>query len=224
MVLTQTPNSGKSTIFLSLLRMIESTGTFEVDGVPISTVPRSIVRRKCFIAVPQDGVMFRNASLRFNLDPTATVDDKDLKAALEKARLWQTLSARSTGTTSELLDQEMASLPPLSIGQVQLFAIARAIVQNYSYSASNGYSDDDSYPDQPKPILLLDEITSSMDSATETAVFNIIESEFVDHGHTVIIVSHRLGGLEGRLRHGVDNVAVLRNGKLTLEDDIGDLI
>ncbi len=168
--------------------------------------------------------MFRNASLRFNLDPTATVDDKDLKVALEKARLWQTLSARSTGTTSELLDQEMASLPPLSIGQVQLFALARAVVQNYSYTASNGYSDEDAYPDHPKPVLLLDEITSSMDSVTETAVFDIIESEFVDSGHTVIIVSHRLSGLEGRLRPGVDNVAVLRNGKLMIENDIGALV
>jgi ABC-type multidrug transport system fused ATPase/permease subunit len=204
--------------------MIESTGTFEVDGFPISTVPRSLVRRKCFIAIPQDGVMFRDESLRFNLDPTATVDDKDLKSALEKARLWQTLSARSTGTTSELLDQELSSLPPLSMGQSQLFAVARAIVQNYSYAAAGGYSDDDSYPDQPKPLLLLDEITSSMDSGTENAVLDTIESEFVENGHTVIIVSHRLGGLEGRLRPGVDSVAVLRDGRLTIESDIGKIV
>ena len=205
--------------------MIESSGTFEVDGVSILTVPRSLVRRKCFIAVPQDGVMFRDAPLRFNLDPTATVDDKHLRSALEKARLWQILSARSTGTTSELLDQDLSSLPPLSMGQNQLFAIARAIVQNCSYAAASGYSDDDdSYPDQSKPLLLLDEITSSMDSATENAVFDIIESEFIENGHTVIIISHRLGGLEGRLRPGVDSVAVLRDGKLTIENDLGKMI
>lgn len=216
--------SGKSTVFMSLLRMIESTGAMEVDGANILLVPRSIVRSRCFIAVPQDGVVFKQASLRFNLDPTATVGDEIIRAALKSTGLWNAVSSGPEEEDAGLLDKKLSALPPLSSGQQQLFALARAIVQKHRAAAAHPYSDNDGgYPHSSKPIVLLDELTAFMDSATETTVYDTIEKEFVAEGHTVIIVSHRIGGLLGRLRAGVDAVAVLKNGQLTVETDFEKL-
>lgn len=208
---------------MSLLRLIESTGAIKVDGTNILNVPRSIVRSRCFIAVPQDGIVFKDATLRFNLDPTLTVADNVLKDALESTDLWTVFSA-GDDEVGDSLDQKLSSLPPLSAGQQQLFALARAVAQKHRAAVSHPYSDNE--PDQPhraKPIVLLDELTAFMDSATETKVYDVVENEFVSEGHTVIIVSHRLGGLLGRLLEGVDAVAVLKDGRLTVETDFNKL-
>lgn len=208
---------------MSLLRLIESTGSMEVDGTDILKVPRSVVRSRCFIAVPQDGTVFKDATLRFNLDPTATVSDDKLKAALNSTSLWTALSS-TEDDTGDILDKKFSSLPPLSAGQQQLFALSRAVTQKYRNSTAQPYSDDeDGYPHNAKPIVLLDELTAFMDSATETKVYDVVEKEFVSEGHTVIIVSHRLGGLLGRLREGVDAVAVLKDGRLSVEKDFSKL-
>jgi ABC-type multidrug transport system fused ATPase/permease subunit len=44
------------------------SGSIVVDGVDLSTVPRSLVRQKCFITIAQDPYILEPASLRFNLD------------------------------------------------------------------------------------------------------------------------------------------------------------
>ncbi|OAR05734.1 hypothetical protein LLEC1_03461 [Akanthomyces lecanii] len=215
--------SGKSTVFMSLLRLIESTGAINVDGTNILNVPRSVVRSRCFIAVPQDGIVFKDATLRFNLDPTLTVADNVLRDALKSTGLKSVFSAVDNEAVDSL-DQKLSSLPPLSAGQQQLFALARAVAQKHRAAASRPYSDNEqSSPQRAKPIVLLDELTAFMDSATETKVYDVVENEFVSEGHTVIIVSHRLGGLLGRLREGVDAVAVLKDGRLTVEPDFDKL-
>ncbi|KAJ6786175.1 hypothetical protein PWT90_00737 [Aphanocladium album] len=211
--------SGKSTIFMSLLRLIESTGSIKLDGINILNVPRSVVRSRCFIAVPQDGLVFKDASLRFNLDPTATVGDEMLREALRSTGLWVG-HAGANSETDDVLDHRFSSLPPLSAGQHQLFALARAIVQKHRAAASHPYSDSEAaHRGHVKPIVLLDELTAFMDSATENKVYDIVEKEFVSENHTVIIVSHRIGGLLGRLREGIDEVAVLEDGQVTVETD-----
>ena len=208
---------------MSLLRLIESTGAIKVDGANILNVPRSVVRSRCFIAVPQDGIVFKDATLRFNLDPTLTVANNILRDALKSTGLWRVLSAVDNDA-ADSLDQKLSSLPPLSAGQQQLFALARAIAQKHRAAASRPYSDNEQgHSRRAKPIVLLDELTAFMDSATETKVYDVVENEFVSEEHTVIIVSHRLGGLLGRLREGVDAVAVLKDGRLTVETDFKKL-
>ncbi|KAM3472494.1 hypothetical protein MY5147_005251 [Beauveria neobassiana] len=182
-----------------------------VDWWNILNIPRSIVRSRCFIAVPQDGIMFKDASLRFNLDPTTTVNDENLRGALESTDLWTVFSG-AHDQAADILDQKLSSLAPLSAGQQQLFALARAVAQKHR---ARPYSDSEELVPcrRSKPIVLLDELTAFMDSATETKVYNVVEREFVEEGHTVVIVSHRLDGLLGRLRQGRDAVAVLKDGR-----------
>lgn len=63
------PRSGKSTLMLTLLRMLDvQSGTVKLDGIDISTVPRSVIRRAAFITVAQDPFLLSQASLRFNLN------------------------------------------------------------------------------------------------------------------------------------------------------------
>jgi ATP-binding cassette subfamily C (CFTR/MRP) protein 1 len=62
-------HSGKSTLLLTLLRLLDvKSGVIKVDGIDLSLVPRSLIRRRCFITVAQDPFLLAQASLRFNLD------------------------------------------------------------------------------------------------------------------------------------------------------------
>lgn len=207
-------------MFLALLRLIECSGQIEIDGVNITRLPRSVVRERGFIAVPQDGFMLPKESMRFNLDPNQVVSDEIIRQVLQKTGLWQVFSGDSP-VDETIFDKPLGSLPTLSVGQSQLLALARGIVQKHAYSLAR-YSDD--VPQEAvKPIILLDEAISSLDSETESQIYDLVEEEFVEQGHTVIIVSHRLDGLVRRLRPGKDAVAVLSDGQLTVKVNLDEI-
>src|SRR5262245_15443096 len=120
-------NSGKSTLLLTLLGMTEYSGSIKIDGRDLYSIPRSTIRRRCFITVPQDPFLMPDATLRFNMDPSASIPDHVLISALSKVGLWSHLfygamaqSGRAGGTE---LDQRLRDLPVMSVGQVQLLAM-----------------------------------------------------------------------------------------------------
>ena len=78
----------------------------------------------------------------------------------------------------------------LSHGQKQLISICRAILEK-----------------DRKNILLLDEITSSLDTKTEAQVMRVIHQEF--GSHTVLSISHRLSTLLQ-----CDRIVVLDSGEI----------
>ncbi|KAI1820889.1 putative ABC transporter [Xylaria intraflava] len=210
--------SGKSTLLLTLLRLLElRSGKIEVDGVDVKQVSLDLLRRRCFVAVSQDPLLLSNETLRFNLDPDVSVSDEAIVGALVKAGLWSHFLASNTHPEGEtattinipdfgehpVLDQKMSSFQELSAGQCQLFALCRALVKVDSLRRSG-----------TKPVILLDEATSSLDSETESAIYRIIDDEFTEKGHTVIIVAHRLGALAERTVAGRDAVALMADGRL----------
>ncbi|EGR53020.1 uncharacterized protein TRIREDRAFT_54954 [Trichoderma reesei QM6a] len=222
--------SGKSTLLLTLLRLLDAkSGTIKVDGVDLSLVPRTLVRQRCFITVAQDPFILGQASLRFNLDPSASFPDEIIVKALEKTRLWSHFKPRtSIVKPSVILSTSMAALPQMSTGQLQLLALARAILQVQHLNSESSISEARPNGGRVMPILLLDEATSSLDPATESAMRSIIQEEFTDKGNTVVAITHRLGGIAGNGRAGKDTVALLSNGKIEkmgkAEDILGDLI
>ncbi|KAI1169550.1 P-loop containing nucleoside triphosphate hydrolase protein [Nemania sp. FL0916] len=86
----------------------------------------------------------------------------------------------------------------LSGGQKQRVALARAIVKD------------------PR-ILILDEATSSLDSASEQRIQSAIEK--ASAGRTVIMIAHRLSTVKN-----ADTIVVMRNGKIIEQDNHNDLM
>jgi len=218
---THSTFSGKSTLLLTLLRILElQSGKIELDGVDISRLRLDLLRERSFITVSQDALLLSNETLRFNLDPDASLSDEILIDALVRTGLWQHFLGGSTdnGYLEEeagnaidisafcehpILDRRVSLLRELSVGQCQLFAICRALITVNTVRCAG-----------VKPVILLDEVTSSLDFATESTIHDIIDEEFTDKGHTVIIVAHRLGLLSERTKPGRDVLVVMGDGRL----------
>lgn len=221
--------SGKSSLLLSLLRLLDTTeGSIAVDGVELSSLPRSLAREAAFITVAQEAFFLPQASLRFNLDPELKAPPSVVAAALRRTGLWGLFLGMGTdnhetisgdGEDSEetsVLDQPFSSLPVLSAGQTQLLALARALVRRSALSgpatSAQYYTDFDRVGS--RPIVLLDEVTSSLDPVTEGKLLDIVREEFVAQGHTVIMVTHRLDAVRGRMRDGRDAVVWMGQGRI----------
>ncbi|PCH05502.1 ABC transporter, integral membrane type 1 [Penicillium occitanis (nom. inval.)] len=218
--------SGKSTLLLTLLRLLDlQSGKIELDGIDIKHVRLDLLRQRCFIAVSQDPLLLPNETLRFNLDPDTSVTDDALVDALTETGLWLHFLESNTSYDEEgatiidvsgdfdkhpILHCKLALFQELSVGQCQLFALCRALVKA-RFLRSAGL----------KPIIALDEVTSSLDVETESTVYEIVDREFTKNGHTVIIIAHRLGALEKYMKVGRNAVALIVDGKLQVIQDIG---
>lgn len=211
--------SGKSTLLLTLLRLLElQSGNIEVDGIDIKHVKLDLIRQRCFVVVSQDPVLLLNETLRFNLDPDSMASEDALIIALTKTGLWShffksdsTNIGKETATGNctsgfgrhSVFDREISLFQELSMGQHQLFILCRALIKARLLQQS-GIS----------PVVIFDEVTSSLDTATESMIHHLIDDEFTKMGHTVIIITHRLHALEKHIKTGRDSVVLIRDGML----------
>ncbi|RAH84629.1 putative ABC transporter [Aspergillus japonicus CBS 114.51] len=210
----------RSTLILTLLRLLElQSGTIKVDGLNIRQVRLDLLRQRGFIAVSQDARLFPHETLRFNLDPDSAASDEMIAFALGKAGLWKHFSAVEAlgaddslatvidipghGVEHPVLNRKVSSFPELSVGQCQLFAVCRALIKARVQRGCG-----------VTPVVVLDEVTSSLDAETEATIHRIIDEEFTQEGHTVIVVAHRVEGLVEQLTPGRDTVAVMADGRL----------
>ncbi|KAI4945132.1 hypothetical protein J4E91_008109 [Alternaria rosae] len=173
--------SGKSSLLLSFFHMLENipSGSIFIDHVDLTTVPRSSLRER-LTAIPQETLIIPG-SMRENMDPLQKRNVDEMSSALEKVGLASLVADRGG------IETNMADIG-LSQGELQLFAVARALLR-------------------PSNILLVDEMTSYMDSSSEKAILDLVQSEF--EGSTVIAVAHRLATIVD-----FDMIVVLDAGRL----------
>jgi ATP-binding cassette subfamily C (CFTR/MRP) protein 1 len=89
--------AGKSTITLSLFRLIEpAAGRIIIDNFDITTLGLHQLRKRLTI-IPQDRVLF-SGTLRFNLDPFSECDDTNC------GHVWNMYILRLLLTLSEMID------------------------------------------------------------------------------------------------------------------------
>lgn len=175
---------------MALQGLVNYSGVIKVDGVDISQVSPLVIRQRCFIAIPQENYHTPEDSLYINIDPFGEAPRQLVHDALIKTRLWAHFvnapnnERQSPLTIDNILGTTISSLPGMSKGQLQLLNIARALVRKEMCLYSTGAT--------AKPIILLDEATSSMDAEMEQAMDRLIDEEFVSQGHTVIAVTHKL--------------------------------
>lgn len=116
--ITGRTGSGKSSLFLSLLRIIEiDSGVITIDGINIALLGLEKLR-KSITLIPQDPLVF-NGTMKENLDPFSLKDEKTLKKALDDVEL-------KFGLDYEVKNNGQN----ISIGERQLLSLSRALICN----------------------------------------------------------------------------------------------
>ncbi len=176
--------AGKTTIVNLLARFYDANeGTVRIDGRDLRDYARDDLRR-VFGIVLQDSYLF-SGSIRENvLYGRPAAGEAELSKALEAANAASFIDRLPHGYDTVLTEGGS----PLSEGQRQLLALARAILADPS-------------------ILILDEATSSVDTRTElhiqAAMIRLME------GRTSFIIAHRLSTIRN-----ADNILVLDGGRI----------
>ena len=177
--------SGKSTLFKLVLGAYDAEGfayelVDDAAGVAVAACAASQVPPGVFAYVPQDNFLFAG-SVRENVAfaaPDAT--DDQVKRACETACAWGFVEELPQGLDTMIGEHGQG----LSQGQLQRLAIARAVCSG-------------------APIMVLDEVTSALDDATEAAVLANIAAL---PGKTVFVAAHRAKAREfATLRLRVEN-------------------
>ncbi len=176
--------SGKSTLLKLLLRLYSQTsGQILVDGVDLRDFELNSVRQAIGV-VPQDPHIY-NGSVRENLLlASAQASAAEMADAIEAAQLATWVNGLPQRYDSQIGERGSN----LSGGQRQRLAIARVLLAN---------------PD----ILVFDEATSHLDTATEQAIQHALRCRLA--GRTVIMVAHRLS----TVRHA-DCIVVMERGQV----------
>lgn len=176
--------AGKTTIINLLMRFYEiDAGEITIDGVSIHDLPKDNLRDQ-FCMVLQDTWVFEG-TIRDNLVyNTAGVTEEDLVRATKAVGIDHFIQTLADGYDT-YLDEKVS----LSQGQKQQLTIARAIISD-------------------KPMLILDEATSSVDTRTELKIQEAMD--LLMEGSTTFVIAHRL--------------STIRNADLILVMDEGDIV
>ncbi|GIN74785.1 ABC transporter [Bacillus sp. J14TS2] len=175
--------SGKSTLLKLLMGLYEYNGSLTVLGKEVSSISPVEVRNMTAY-VPQDcplfeGTIFENISLG-----RREASEEEVYKAASKAGVIEFVADFREGFSTQVGESGVK----LSGGQRQKISIARALLKD-------------------APIMLFDEITSSIDSISEQYIQKTIES--LKEEKTIVVVAHRLSTIRE-----ADCIMVMDKGKL----------
>lgn len=176
--------AGKTTMVKLLMRFYDvNSGAIKIDSHDIRDFNRADLRENIGMVL-QDTWLFKGTimdNLRYgNLDAT----DEQVYAAAKAAHVHHFIETLPGGYEMEL-NEESSNI---SQGQKQLLTIARAILAD-------------------KPILILDEATSSVDTRTEVLIQNAMNNLMA--GRTSFVIAHRLSTIKD-----ADKILYMQDGDI----------
>ena len=176
--------AGKTTMVKLLMRFYDvNGGGIFVDGHDIRNFERKDLR-EAFGMVLQDTWLFKGTIMENIRYGRLEATDEEVIEAARAAHAHHFIQTLPDGYRMEL--NEDAS--NISHGQKQLLTIARAILAN-------------------KPILILDEATSSVDTRTEIRIQQAMNN--LMRGRTSFVIAHRLSTIRD-----ADLILVMREGDI----------
>jgi len=176
--------AGKTTLATLVARFHDPTsGEVLLDGVPLPQISLKDLRHEVGV-VTQEPFLFQ-ATIRENLElgkPDAT--DVEIEKVLRAACALDFVQALADGWNSKVGERGVR----LSAGERQRLSIARALLKD-------------------PPVLILDEATASVDTATEKQIQMALDHLLA--GRTSIVVAHRLSTVRK-----ADKIAVVESGRI----------
>lgn len=176
--------AGKSTLVNLLPRFYPiAGGRITVDGQPLESIPLGFLRSQIAV-VSQEPFLF-NGTIRENilygrLDAT----EAELISAAETANAAEFIRRLPDGFDTRVGERGIR----LSVGEKQRISIARALLKD-------------------APILILDEATASVDTATERLIQEALKR--LMSNRTSFVIAHRLGTIRD-----ADLIVVLKDGRI----------
>lgn len=175
--------AGKTTLVNLLMRFHEiQSGDIKIDGISTRDMKREEVRSQ-FCMVLQDTWLFEGTVRENLMYNTENVSEEKIEAACKAVGLDHFIRTLPHGYDTILNDQVS-----LSQGQKQQLTIARAMIAD-------------------KPMLILDEATSSVDTRTELQIQKAMDA--LMQNRTSFVIAHRLSTIKN-----ADLILVLKDGDI----------
>jgi len=186
--------AGKSTLLKLLFRFYDaSSGRILIDGQDIKMVSQASLRGALGI-VPQDTVLFNMSILENIRYGRIDASDEDIYEAIRMAHLSDFIARLPKGVDTLVGERGLK----LSGGEKQRVAIARALLKK-------------------SPIMIFDEATSSLDSASERLILEAIKD--IAREHTMLVIAHRLSTVVD-----ADHILVLDQGEIVEQGNHASLL
>lgn len=184
---------GKSTLLRLLRRFYDpQEGHVEVDATDVRDLPLLELRRRT-LAVEQRTFLF-SGTVRDNLRLADEIDDARLVDALEQSGFGERVPDLAAFLDADLQEGGRN----LSQGERQLIALARVLARD-------------------PELLVLDEATAHIDSATEAAIYAALRAQ---HGQrTMFAIAHRLSTIRE-----ADEIVVVRHGRIVERGSHDELV
>ena len=186
--------AGKTTMVKLLMKFYDiNGGKISIDNHDITKLSKEDLR-SYFTMVLQDPWLFKGTIMENIRYGKLNATDKEVIDAAKAAHIHHFIKTLPGGYNMEL--NEDAS--NISQGQRQLLTIARAILAN-------------------KPILILDEATSSVDTRTEVLIQKAMNK--LMEGRTTFVIAHRLSTIKN-----ADKILVLKDGDIIEQGTHNELL
>jgi ATP-binding cassette, subfamily B, multidrug efflux pump len=186
--------AGKTTLASLLMRFYEpQRGEILFDGVPINDVPLDQLRARIGLVLQDVFLFSRDVSYNIRFGRT-DIDETSMRSAAHSVGAADFIDRLPEGYATPLGERGIT----LSVGQRQLLSFARALAFD-------------------PLVLILDEATSSVDSALEERIEHAVET--LMRGRTALVIAHRLSTVQT-----ADRILVLHHGELREQGTHAELL